>query len=161
MVILQTDDLESWRPHLEKIGVRIAWQGGIESPEHGFSWAGLHLHPRDTGGMMISFDRPDPPDSWAGAGAHWRDFVVQDVVDDLVSIEVRSSDPDQMADRWAATLVCPVSANRHLELDRGGISFAVASDDEPEGLATVTLNATDRSRAGQSMILGGMEFLLV
>ena len=47
----------------------------------GQDWSGLHLHPADTGGMMISLDQPDPPDSWAGAGPHWRDFIAHRVIE--------------------------------------------------------------------------------
>jgi catechol 2,3-dioxygenase-like lactoylglutathione lyase family enzyme len=167
MVILQTDDLDAWRDHLGRIGVRIAWHGETRDEAHDLAWAGLHLHPRDTGGMMISFDRPDPPESWAGAGPHWRDHVVQDVVDELIGIELRSPDPLRLAERWAEVLGRPVEAEGQIDLDRGMLGFAPggegpdAPERSPEGLARVSLRATDRKREGERIPLAGVEFVLV
>jgi hypothetical protein len=161
MVILQTHDLEAWREPLAQSGVRVAWEGSTADAEHGYRWSGLHLHPRDTGGMMISLDRPDPSESWAGAGPHWRDFISQDVVDGLTGIEVAGSNPDELGARWAQTLGRPLDACRQIALDRGTLSFASASGDRLEGLASVSLRATDRSRVGEEMMLGGVLFRLV
>jgi hypothetical protein len=161
MVILQTDDLEAWREPLVKCGVRVAWEGGTEHEEHGYSWSGMHLHPHDTGGMMISLDRPDPPESWAGAGPHWREFISQEVVDGLAGIEIAGSDPDGLAARWAQTLARPLGASREIALDRGQLSFVSASSGRSEGLASVSLRASDRGRVGEEMMLGGVPFRLV
>lgn len=162
MVILQVDRLDAWRAPLAEAGVRIVFEAETADTDavHGASWAGFHLHPGDTGGMMISLDRPDPPDSWAGAGPDWRDFVVQDVVDHLEGIELRSAEPDRLASRWAGLLGRDLGPGRRLTLDRGAIAFTSAAADESEGLAAVHLHASDRSRVGQRLLLGGVPFVL-
>ena len=160
MVILKVPTLEPWRAALARENVRIAWEGETADTEHGANWSGFHLHPADTGGMMISLDRPDPPDSWAGAGPDWRDFVVQDVVDDLLGIELRSDDPEALAARWAQTLGREVGRDGRIRLDRGTLGFRGARSDEVEGLAEVVLHASDRSRAGEIRTLGGVSFRL-
>jgi catechol 2,3-dioxygenase-like lactoylglutathione lyase family enzyme len=161
MVILQTDDLDVWRAPLEANGVRIAWEGSTHDEEHGLRWSGLHLHPRDTGGMMISLDRPDPPDSWAGAGPHWQKDIVQDVVDALVAIELGGVDPGTLAARWAQTLDRPLDPSGSIALDRGSIAFGAAKEGANEGLSGVSLRAVDRARVGETIRLGGVSFHLV
>jgi hypothetical protein len=59
MVILDTDDIAPWRTHLAEISVRIA-----ADLAHG-AYAGLQLHPRDTGGALLEINTtrgngPDP-----------------------------------------------------------------------------------------------------
>ncbi len=165
MVILQTRDLEPWRARIERLGVRIAFEAESRDEEHGQHWAGLHLHPRDTGGMMISLDRPDPPDSWAGAGPDWRAHVRQDVVDGLVGIVLASPDPGRLAARWGEVLErAPkreADGGLTLALDRGTIGFVASADGTFEGLRAVRLHASDRSRAGELRRIGGVEFELV
>ena len=160
MVILQVDALDPWRAPLGEAGVRIAWEGETSGTVHGADWAGFHLHPRDTGGLMISLDRPDPPDSWAGAGPDWRDFVRQDVVDGLVAIELESLDPERLGDRWAQVLGRERDGEGRLVLDAGSIGFR-SSEAGREGLAAVRLRAVDRARAGADVTLGGTRFEFV
>ena len=63
MVILQTSGLGDWKRHVDGCGVRIAFEADIRDSKDGQDWAGLHLNPADSGGMMISFDEHDPPNS--------------------------------------------------------------------------------------------------
>jgi len=104
MVILQTPDVAPWRERIDALGLRVAFEMKTEEPADGDSWEGIHLHPNDTGGMMISFDNPQPTTSWAGAGPDWRDHIRQDVVDGLVAITLRSPDPGKLAARWGEVL---------------------------------------------------------
>jgi catechol 2,3-dioxygenase-like lactoylglutathione lyase family enzyme len=170
MVILQVDYLSEWREPLAASKTRIAWEGETTGTLHGSDWAGFHLHPQDTGGMMISLDRPDPPDSWAGAGPRWRDFVRQEVVDGLSAIELESPDPVRLAARWSSVLGRPLvdgsdSSCGRLPLDRGEIRFSKSPSRTGraafEGLASVSLHASDRGRAGERFVHGGVTFQLV
>jgi len=164
MVILQTRDLAPWRARIDSLGLRVAFELKVDEPSDGDSWEGIHLHPNDTGGMMISFDDPRPPTSWAGAGPAWRDFVRQDVVDGLVSIALRSADPEKLAARWGEVLdreVVREGGAARIALDQGTVEFVAAVDGEPDGLARVDLRASDRARAGQTLPLCGVDFRLV
>jgi catechol 2,3-dioxygenase-like lactoylglutathione lyase family enzyme len=161
MVILQTRDLAPWRERIERLGLRIAFESETHDAEDGQDWAGIHLHPSDTGGMMISLDRPSPPDSWAGAGPSWRDFICQDVVDGLCAIELRSPDPERLASRWSEVLGRSRDADGRIQLDHGAIAFRATTGNEVEGLSAVELHASRRERAGEQLALGGVEFRLV
>lgn len=161
MVILQTRDLTPWRARIEQLGLRIAFEAVTRDAEDGQDWEGIHLHPSDTGGMMISLDRPDPPDSWAGAGPDWRDSIVDDEVTGLEAIELRSPDPERLAARWSQVLGRPLSSEGRLELDQGTIGFRETSGDEPEGLSAVSLRAREPARRGERVPLGGVEFRLI
>lgn len=160
MVILQTRDLAPWRPQIKKAGVRIAFEAENFGTKDGQDWSGIHLHPADTGGMMISLDQPDPPDSWAGAGPHWRDFICQDVVDGLTGIVLRSPEPARLAKRWSEVLGRPAESARRIRLDQGTLEFRAAREGEVEGLAAVMLHAVDRERVGEVIGLAGVEFKL-
>ncbi|MFQ5351781.1 MAG: VOC family protein, partial [Candidatus Binatia bacterium] len=69
MVMLQTDDLEADRRRLDGLGVRVVWEITLDDI------AGVHLHPRDLGGAIVSLDQPRPPESWRWAGPDWRGAV--------------------------------------------------------------------------------------
>ncbi len=165
MVILHTGEIEPWRPRLARLGVRIAFEAETRDEKHGQHWSGLHLHPGDTGGMMISLDRPDPPDSWVGAGPRWREFIRQGVVTGLDGIVLASPDPEALAARWGEVLDRvprrDESGGLTLELDRGTIGFVRGRDGAVEGLQGVRLCASDRSRVGERRRIGGVEFVLV
>ena len=164
MVILQTRDLGPWRERVEALGLRVAFEAETRDAEDGQDWAGIHLHPSDTGGMMISLDQPDPPDSWAGAGPRWREHVRREVVRGLAAIELRSPDPERLAQRWAEVLGRPlvsVAGGWRLVLAKGAVGFRPAAAGESEGLAAVELHASDRARAGEQVRLAGVDFRLV
>lgn len=161
MVILQTRDLAPWRERIRRLGLRIAFESQTRSPADGESWAGIHLHPGDTGGLMISLDCPSPPDSWAGAGPDWRDFICQDVVDGLRAIELRSAEPERLAARWSEVLGQPLDADGRIGLERGAIAFRATRGSEVEGLSAVELHASRRARVGDRLLLGGVEWRLV
>ncbi|MEZ4332725.1 MAG: VOC family protein [Myxococcota bacterium] len=162
MVILATRDLAAHRARVRALGVRIVLDEETRGREDGQDWAGIHLHPADTGGLMISLDAPDPPDSWVGAGPHWRDFVSNAVVTGLSGIELRSPDPDRLAGRWSQVLGREATADRRIALDRGDIRFrGLEFGERGEGLAAVRLTASDAARRGDSIALAGIRIELV
>ena len=161
MVILTVDDLAPCRDRAAAEGVRIAWEGGIPAtPESPAAWSGIHLHPGDTGGAILSFDHADPPETWIAAGLHWRDQVRTEVVQELCVAELQSDDPERLATRWSAILGKPCDGNE-ITLDRGRLRFVRASDGRPEGLGAIEIAATDRARAGRDFEAGGVRFRLV
>jgi len=98
MVLFQVDDLEAVRSRIADLGVRVV----LEAVGPGV--VGLHLHPSDVGGAIVSLDQTDRWDDWPWAGSNWRDHVCADVVSDLVAVEVAVFDPESTAARWAAVL---------------------------------------------------------
>lgn len=162
MVILQTRALAGHRARVRELGVRIVLDQETRGSADGQDWAGIHLHPADTGGLMISFDEPDPPDSWVGAGPRWREFVSNGVVTGLVGIELRSPEPERLARRWAEVCGRELDGRGRLVLDRGEIGFRALREGEGgEGLAAVRLIASDPERRGETIRLAGVEIELV
>lgn len=142
MVIFQTSDLGADRARLAGLGVRIVWEITLDDI------AAVHLHPRDVGGAIVSFDEPRPSASWRWAGPTWQDAVRTDVVRAISGVTIAALDPARMAARWTAVL--GVSAGKasatELRLERSVIRF-VAADEHGEGVVAVTLATVDGERA--------------
>lgn len=154
MVLVQVDDLERERQRLADSGIRIAYEA------KGDGIHGLHLHPKDVGGAIVSIDQADA-DTWRWAGNDWRYHSRTDVVTDLVAIEIQADAPDEMARRWSVALGRPLSDGPAIELSDATIRFTQATDGRGDGLAAADLVATDRSWAGGSFDLCGTRFNLV
>ena len=144
MVILDCDDPEVRGRHAESLGVRIA-----NRVEHD-DYLGVQLHPRDTGGAMIEFNRTVGGESldgpYAPAGPAWRDFLSARGASRLVAVEIGGPFHAALAARWGAILERPVDTDgvRHwIALDAGEIEF-VGEDLADSALTTIVLEVTDR-----------------
>lgn len=158
MVILQTDDVQREKDRVTDDGFRIVHDGGTSGD--GASIRGIHLHPKDVGGAILSIDQADPVESWGWAGYDWRYHSLDGVVTDLVAVDIQSDDADAMAERWANAVGRPV-VDRVMELDDAQIRFVNAADDRGDGLVAADLVASDRGRAGESLDICGCRFNLV
>ena len=160
MMLLQVDDLEGERRRVDELGVRVVWEGV------GDGIRGVHLHPADIGGAIVSFDVADPADSWGWAGPDERRHVRTDVVSGIAGAEMRSPDPAALARRWSQVLGRPVERGVEqgepvVNLDGSVIRFGLAISGPGHGLGGFDLTATDRTRAGESMELAGVRVRLV
>ncbi len=158
MVILQTDDLATEKARIEDAGFRLVHEGGVSGD--GESINGIHLHPKDVGGAILSIDQADPPESWGWAGHDWQYHSLDGVVSDLVAVDIQADDPDAMAERWSNAIGRPANGAT-ITLDDADIRFVKATDGRGDGLAAADLVATDRSRAGETLELCGTRFNLV
>ncbi len=145
MLIVQSDNLDADRARLASIGVRTVWK--LDLPQI----RGTHLHPKDTGGTLLSLDDATPPDSWHWAGPKWREHVRRRVVDSIVAAELQSDDPAALARRWSEILDRPAQETdadcREIALDGGRLRFVPARDGRGEGLAGFDVRAIDRAAA--------------
>jgi hypothetical protein len=145
MLIVQCDDLDDDRARLAALGVRTVWKADLPRIR------GTHLHPKDTGGTLLSLDDATPPDSWHWAGPKWREHVRRGVVDSIVAAELQSDDPDALARRWSEILDRPAreTAARGFEiaLDGTRLRFVPDADGRGEGLAGFDVRAVDRAAA--------------
>lgn len=175
MVILDCDDIERRRRHVDAIGVRIA------NPLRYETYTGLQLHPRDTGGCMLEFNHTTGGASLGGpyhpAGPDWRTAVRTDVTAALLAAELQSADPPALAARWGEIVERPVSRSAAGEpqilLDLGAIRFVRAADGRGEGLGGLDLRAAKPRRIidaatrrghrvdGDTVTLCGVRFRLV
>jgi len=153
MVIVQCDDLDRRRARLPGRGIRVVWRHDLPDIR------GTHLHPRDIGGAIVSIDDATPPHSWRWAGTEWRDHVRTGVVDAVVGITVAADDPAAMAARWAEALDAPLEGDDAVRLDDAVIGFVPAGE-RGEGVDGFDLRATDPTRAGERVTIGGVELRL-
>lgn len=158
MVILQSDDVAREKQRVTDAGMRIVHEGGTSGD--GASIHGIHLHPKDVGGAILSIDQSDPPESWGWAGYDWQYHSLDGVVTDMVAVDIQADDPVAMAERWATAIGRP-AVDGQIELDDAVIRFVEATDGRGDALAAADLVATDRGRAGETLTLCGTHFNLV
>ena len=142
MVLFEVDGLAAARERAAAADVRIVWSG--DAP--GIS--GMHLHPADLGGTIVSLDAPDPPGSWAWAGPEWTGRTGDGPPGQLTGVTVAVSDPGEVAARWAAVLGADAAP---------GVTF-VEGD---RGLVEVALAVPETARRGRDAVdVGGVRFSL-
>jgi len=135
MVILQVDDLDPFRDRFRETGTRVVFEAAAEGV------TGLHLHPSDVGGAILSVDRTEDWDAWPWAGPVWRDHVRTDVVQRIQAVEVQAHDPEAMAARWSEVLGITAGGTR-VPLDEGEVRFVEVVDGRGEGVSGMELAAT-------------------
>lgn len=158
MILLQTDDVEHHKARVENAGMRVVHDGEIK--QKGAAIRGIHLHPKDVGGAILSLDQAEPQESWLWAGPDWQYHSLDSVVTDMVAVEIQADDPDAMGARWAKAVGRPVSEGV-MALDDAEIRFVQARDGRGDGVASADLRAKDRARAGEILDLCGFQFRLV
>ena len=102
MVILQTDSLEKARQRIEGAGARIVWEAQGDGPA-GEKTLGLHIHPRDCGGAILSVDESTPTEAWVWAGPEWQSHDAA-AASMIMATELAATDPATMAERWSELL---------------------------------------------------------
>jgi catechol 2,3-dioxygenase-like lactoylglutathione lyase family enzyme len=143
MVIFQVPELASHRARLEKLGVRIVWEGKQKGA------ATLHLHPRDVGGAIVSFDTMDEPGAWEWAGPKWRQHVRIDVTRAIVGAELESPEPERLAARWSEVLGLPATRGAgapEIAVGGGVLRFVRGGSDGVRGVL-LDLASPERFRA--------------
>jgi hypothetical protein len=144
MVILQSEDLEGDRKRIAEMGVRTAWSIDLEDA------SSSHLHPKDTGGAILSIDAMRPPLSWRWAGPGWSSKMHSNVTREIAGVEIQSPEPNTLAQRWARILNrqdrVTASGARGIPLERGFIRFVRAEDGRGEGVSAVIVKAANRER---------------
>lgn len=144
MVILDSDGLGRWRPSVGKAGVRIALDY-----EHG-NFAGLQLHPKDTGGALLEINHTVGGEKIEGAygpaGPNWQSFASASGASAVAGAVLQSSDYECLAKRWGAILGRPIERGDDqyvLRLDYGYLRFVPVMDSRGEGLAGLDLYVDD------------------
>lgn len=150
MIIMDCDDPARRQAHCEGVGVRTAHRIEREA------YLGVQLHPRDTGGAMLEFNRTagggDPLGPYGPAGAHWQSAIRTDVSRSLLAVEMECADPGGFAAHWGRILERPAQALAgrcwRIRLDAGEIVFLPGAG-EGAVLAGLVLEVVDRERVTQ------------
>src|SRR5690606_33972927 len=150
MYIVDCDDLEARREHFRQSKVRIV-EDLKASSEFAASEA-IHLHPRDTGGCLLSVDRhsggADMMGGYKWAGPDWRSHDRSKTMSRIAGARLQSPEPEALADRWSKLL--QRSASRRddgayeMTLDHGFVRFGPLEDDRGEGLSAVYFACKDK-----------------
>jgi hypothetical protein len=170
MVILQCDDIEAERRHIESLGIRV-----VEKIDLDDAW-GTHLHPKDVPGAILSVDAMDPPESWRWAGPEWRSHARTEVATKLLGATLQSPNPDALARRWSDVLHEPLVQEGDvpaIRLEETTVRFVPPMDSRGEGLAGIDIAVREpialvaRARdmklpaTEDSVDVGGVRFRLV
>ncbi len=139
MLIVQVDDLAVQRARVDKLGVRVVWETEREGA------AAFHMHPRDVGGAILSFDQMTPPESWKWAGPDWDKRPAANV-SGIHAVDVQSPNPAAMAARWSKVFDRPVFGNT-MQLEGGSIRFVADEDGRGPGVTAVDLPASNAEAA--------------
>ena len=146
MVLLQTEELAADRRRFKTLGVREVWEIELDDI------AAVHLHPKDIGAAIVSFDQPNPPQSWRWGGPDWHRYRHRGRVSDIVGADLQRADPATTAARWSQVLDLPsrpLDGGIHgIDLQDGQLRFVPATDGRTEGLAAVAV----RRAAGAQLV---------
>jgi len=123
MVILQTDDQAAVAERATSLGLRVVFEAEGGDASAGTQTRGLHFHPKDVGGAILSVDQSENPAEWAWAGPAWRDHVRTGVVEALTGVTIEVDDPVATARTWAALLGCESDESNRITLDDSELSF--------------------------------------
>jgi hypothetical protein len=140
MVIFETADLAADRARVDALGARIVWEIALDDIRS------MHLHPKDSGGAIVSLDEPRPAGEWRWGGPEWKKHVRKERVRRIVSAEIEARDPSAMAARWCSLLglAAPISDgdDRRARLDHGGELRFVPAGSRGEGLSAFGIEAS-------------------
>jgi hypothetical protein len=149
MALVQADDLDVVRRRLADLGARVVFEAD------GPGIHGLHVHPADIGGAIVSIDVADPPGSWGWAGSDWSAPGRTGQVGAITAVEVATRDPAGTAARWGALLDLPVEADQVRFADAVA-RFTPVAERRDEGIVAIGLRATDPADVGRSLRVAGV-----
>lgn len=152
MYIVDCDDLEARREHFQKMGVRLVQD--LKSGDEVSTSEAIHLHPKDTGGCLLSVDRhsggADMMGGYHWAGPKWQEKDRSKTIAKIIGAGIQSPDPDALAERWSELLQRPVAKakegeGKEIVLDNAFVRFGPLRDDRGEGLRSVHLKCKDKA----------------
>ena len=155
MAIFQVDDMDEARTHLAAMGLRFVWQADLDDIR------GMHVHPSDLGGTIVSFDQAMPPSSWRWAGPDWEANAATDIVAGLAGITLADADVAALAARWSDALSTPLRDDTLVLDDGSSVTFRDVDDDGRTGLVGIDLWASDARIPPPPFELAGVTFTVV
>jgi len=149
MYIVDCDDLEVRREHFRKLGVRLVQD--LKSGDEVSASEAIHLHPKDTGGCLLSVDRhsggTDMMGGYHWAGPKWQEKDRSKTVRAITGARMQCEDPHATAKRWSELLQRPLEREDDvwtINLDNARARFVPLADDRGEGLSAVRLSCRDK-----------------
>ncbi len=137
MLLLQVDNFAEFEGQIADMKLRKIWQ--TERDEV----SACHIHPKDIGGAIVSFDEMRPPADWLWGGSNWRNQRATNVTR-IIGCQMSSPDPDTLADRWSRTMATPLQQKgQHLTLNFSDGTFIQFFRAAQEELHSITFQCED------------------
>ena len=139
MALLQVDDYAAFDARIGTLALRKVWE--TDRPEV----SACHIHPKDIGGAIVSFDEMRPPEDWVWGGPNWQARRARNI-SGIAGVTLRSSAPEGLAGAWARVMDLPAlpvaGAGHRITCDDGTFVDFIAGDDY-EGIESVTFRCDD------------------
>ncbi|MDX2165954.1 MAG: VOC family protein [Deltaproteobacteria bacterium] len=144
MGMVQGEDTDACRQRAAALGVRVVWHADLDDIR------GTHLHPRDLGGPLLSFDTPTPPAAWRWAGPDWQRAPGSPIARALAGVGMQCADPRRTAERWAALFDRSALARGggyEIGLDAATLRFLPGAAPGSDAVVQVDVACRDRAAA--------------
>ncbi len=140
MVLAQVDDFASIDSRLDELKVRKIWE---ISRDDVFA---CHVHPKDIGAAIVSFDQMLPAEEWVWGGPDWRRQVASSV-GNILACDIQANDPQAMAERWSNIFERETGlSGGRIEMpldDCSQINFIEARDGRGDGVSALEFAVID------------------
>jgi hypothetical protein len=140
MVLVQVDEIGPVSERLESLGMRKIWE--IDREEV----TAFHIHPKDIGAAIVSFDEMRPSSAWVWAGPGWHNRRSENV-SRISVVDIQATDPEEIASRWSKAFGCPYVFEQDLfriKLREGELRVLEATDGRGDGVAGIQFDVTNR-----------------
>ncbi len=140
MAIFQVPDLAQARRRVEAAGIRVVFTAKAAGIE------GIHLHPKDVPGAIVSVDCAEPPECWPWAGPQWTGQGAANGAAGLAGLTIEVTDPAAAAAKWASVLGVAAASGggtATIRLEQAGqdLRFVPVASGRGEGITEVRLAA--------------------
>jgi hypothetical protein len=140
MVLAQVDEIDEVSQRADELHIRKIWE--IERDEV----KAFHVHPKDIGAAIVSFDEMIPPEAWTWGGPVWQKQTARNV-GNITACDLQSADPEALADRWSSMFSRSLITNNEkitMKLDDDSqINFLKAEDDRGDGVCGLEFAVLD------------------
>ena len=166
MIIIQVDDFQQSKALVSQNGIDIVWETDLPEAK------AIHLHPKQTGGAILSLDWMDPKDSWKWAGPNWTDHI-SGPISGVEGVEIQSNNPQEMFETWSQILGNPRmnKEDGEIYLNNTWIKFILDLDGRGPGVSSFILRCNEIERIQKkaealqllhddAILLGGVKFYL-
>tara|TARA_Y100001935_G_scaffold121498_1_gene100522 strand:+ start:1122 stop:1856 length:735 start_codon:yes stop_codon:yes gene_type:complete len=166
MIIIQVDDFQQSKALVSQKGIDIVWETDLPEAK------AIHLHPKQTGGAILSLDWMDPKDSWKWAGPNWTDHI-SGPISGVEGVEIQSNNPQEMFETWSQILGNPRmnKEDGEIYLNNTWIKFILDLDGRGPGVSSFILRCNEIERIQKkaealqllhddAILLGGVKFYL-
>ena len=144
MALFQVDDLLPVNSRVEQMGLRKIWEVDRKEVK------AFHIHPKDIGGVLVSFDEMIPAEEWVWAGSQWQERTAKST-GDITGCQISVRRSLEVANRWATVLGAELDTRiagcaSMTMADGAEVQFVEPGADGREGLVGIELAVIDTTR---------------